>query len=123
MIGAGGRELLIVNHVDCKVAGSYFIPVPEACEVRKIRASIGLTIVGNLAIAFKIGGTAITGSAISFTATGSDPGDVEVATPTALNRIAAGGTLEVALDGVPTTGGPVTIVIEIVKGPLGPKTA
>lgn len=122
-MGAGNKVYIPVVLDDVTGALAVYIPVPEKCEVTKITSCIDQAITGNLAITAKIGGTAVTGGAISVTASGSASGDIDVATPTALNQIAAGGSLELEFDGTPTAGGTCVVLVELTKGPLGPKTA
>ena len=85
-------------------AGSTFIPVPDGGSIIKIFTSIKNAISSaNAALTFEIGGTAMTGSAITVTQSGSAAGDVDTAEPTDLNTVSEGGTIEMITDGGSST--------------------
>ena len=85
-------------------AGSTFVPVPDGGKVIKIITSIANAISSaNAALTWEIGGTAMTGSAITVTQSGSAAGDVETSEPTAANDVADGGTIEMISDGGSST--------------------
>jgi hypothetical protein len=107
------RLHLTLPIADIKAAASYFLPVPEGGTVKTITGILGLTIIVDCVVTSEIAGTLVTGGGFTFTATGSNPGDKEVATPTAANVIPAGGALEIILDGGPSTGGSVVFEVEI----------
>jgi hypothetical protein len=92
-----------------------FIPMPEKCVVSKVWLTVEEALTAALDVTFEIGGTAITGSALQV-ASGGAAGDVDSAIPTALNEIAAGGTLEVIFAGSTTTTCSGTVLVEISKG-------
>ena len=54
---------------------------------------------GNAAITFELGGTAVTGGAITVAHSGSAAGDVDTAEPTAANVVAEDGRIEMITDG------------------------
>ena len=85
---------------DISTASSTFVPVPDGGKVIKIITALqGAIGTANAAITFEIGGTAITGGAITVTQSGSAAGDVDTAEPTAANEVAEDGTIEMITDG------------------------
>ena len=85
-------------------AGSTFVPVPDGGKVIKIITSIKNAISSaNAALTWEIGGTAMTGSAITVTQSGSAAGDVDTSEPTAANDVAEDGTIEMISDGGSST--------------------
>ena len=85
---------------DISTASSTFVPVPDGGKVIKIFTALqGAIGTANAAITFEIGGTAITGGAITVTQSGSAAGDVDTSTPTAANRVEEGGSIEMITDG------------------------
>ena len=85
---------------DISTASSTFVPVPDGGKVIKIFTALqGAIGTANAAITFEIGGTAITGGAITVTQSGSAAGDIDTATPTAANEVAEGGSIEMITDG------------------------
>ena len=85
---------------DISTASSTFVPVPDGGKVIKIITALqGAIGTANAAITFEIGGTAITGGAITVTQSGSAAGDIDTATPTAANEVAEDGTIEMITDG------------------------
>ena len=88
---------------DISTASSTFVPVPDGGKVIKIITALqGAIGTANAAITFEIGGTAITGGAITVTQSGSAAGDIDTATPTAANAVAEDGTIELITDGAST---------------------
>ena len=85
---------------DISTASSTFVPVPDGGKVIKIITALqGAIGTANAAITFEIGGTAMTGSAITVTLSGSAAGDVDTSEPTAANEVAEDGTIEMITDG------------------------
>ena len=88
---------------DISTASSTFVPVPDGGKVIKIITSIANAISSaNAALTWEIGGTAMTGSAITVTQSGSAAGDVDTSEPTAANDVAEDGTIEMISDGSST---------------------
>ena len=116
MLGAGNRIYLLIKKESCAVAESIFVPIPEKCLIHKMWSVIEATIDDDLAIALEIGGVAVTGGGLTVTGSGSAAGDVDSATPTALNEVAAGGSVEITFDGTPTTATSCTVLLELTKG-------
>ena len=85
---------------DVSTASSTFVAVPDGGKIVKIITALQGAISGaNAAITFEIGGTAVTGGAITVAHSGSAAGDVDTAEPTALNRVEEDGTIEMITDG------------------------
>ena len=84
-------------------ASSTFVAIPDGGKIIKIFTALQAVIAtANGAITFEIGGTAITGGAITVAYSGSAVGDVDTAEPTAANEVAEGGTIEMITDGAST---------------------
>ena len=91
---------LTAKITNISAAGSTFVPVPDGGKVIKIITSIANAISSaNAALTWEIGGTAMTGSAITVTQSGSAAGDVDTAEPTAANEVAEDGSIEMITDG------------------------
>ncbi len=89
--------------VDVSTAGSIWIISPVAGKVNRIVSVIDGTIATAPAVLDpQIGGTSITGGGISIADGSSAAGDVDTATPTALNVVAANGAIEIATSGAST---------------------
>ena len=85
---------------DISTASSTFVAIPDGGKIVKIITALQGAISGaNAAITFEIGGTAVTGGAITVAHSGSAAGDVDTATPTAANRVEEDGTIEMITDG------------------------
>jgi len=114
MLGAGAFQLLNGKFTEGGTAETIYIPVPHKCRVTKIMASIeGATGTTATLLTAKIGGTAVTGGVVTLPVAGSAAGDVESATPTALNNIAAGGALEIECNGGSDAMGSVCVTVQI----------
>jgi len=85
---------------DISTASSTFVPVPDGGKIIKIITALqGAIGTANAAITFEIGGTAVTGGAITVTQSGSAAGDIDTAEPTAANDVAEDGSIEMITDG------------------------
>ena len=91
---------LTVDMTDISTAASVWVVSPYAATIEKIYSVInGAITVADAAITVEIGGTAVTGGAITIANSGSAAGTVDSATPTALNTVTAGQAIEVITDG------------------------
>ena len=91
---------LTAKITDISTAGSTFVAVPDGGKIVKILTSIKNAITtADAALTFEIGGTAVTGGAITVTQSGSAAGDVDSSTPSAANRVEEDGTIEMITDG------------------------
>jgi hypothetical protein len=75
-----------------------FVCVPDGGRIVKIITHNKAVTTGTAAISFEIGGIAVTGGAISHTATGS-ASRIATAEPTALNRVEEDGAIECITNG------------------------
>lgn len=98
---------------DISTAGSYWVVSPYAGTIKKVYTVInGAITVADAGITLKIGGTPVTGSAITIANASSAAGDVDSSTPSAANTVTAGQAIEVVTDGAST--GTVSAVVSIV---------
>ena len=95
---------LTAKITDISTAGSTFVAVPDGGKIIKILTSIKNAITtADAALTFEIGGTAVTGGAITVTQSGSAAGDVDTAEPTAANVVNEGDAIEMITDGSSAT--------------------
>jgi len=88
---------------DISTASSTFVAVPDGGKIIKIITALqGAISGGNAAISFEIGGTAVTGGAITVAHSGSAAGDIDTAEPTAANNVVEGDFIALATDGAST---------------------
>ena len=104
VVAAGAAELdqfvLTGTIADISSAVSSWVVSPCAATIESIYTVIDTAItVGDAAITFEIGGTPVTGGAITIATASSAAGDVDSSTPTAANTVAAGGAIEIISDG------------------------
>lgn len=105
---------LTVPMTDISTAKSVWVVAPFAGVIEKIYSVIdGAITVADCGLTVEIGGVLVTGSGITIAYTGSAAGDVDVATPTALNVVAAGDAIEIITDGLSTTNVKATITLLI----------
>ncbi len=99
-----GEFYLTTELDDVSTASSAWIAAPEAGTITKLKTIISAAItVGDAAITAEIGGTAITGIAITVANAGSAAGDVDTDTATGANTLAEDNALELITDGGSTT--------------------
>tara|TARA_R110001583_G_scaffold29870_4_gene103938 strand:+ start:1176 stop:1523 length:348 start_codon:yes stop_codon:yes gene_type:complete len=85
---------------DISTASSTFVAVPDGGKVIKIITALqGAITSADAALTFEIGGTAMTGSAITVANSGSAAGTVDSSAPTAANDVLEDGTIEIITDG------------------------
>lgn len=96
----GGQFTLAMDVLDLSGTGTDYVVAPVACKVVSIYSVIdGALATGNATLTGKINATAITDGAITVTQAGSADGDVDSATPSALNIAAAGDKLAITVGG------------------------
>ena len=113
--GTGELRNLVESEIDTKIAyitarfddvstaGDIYIPMNFAGSIDYISSVIdGALGTGDVTLTCKINGTAITSGAITITQASSAAGDVDSATPTALNNITSGQYIQVTSDGAST---------------------
>ncbi len=99
---------------DISSAASHWVVSPIAGTITKIYTVIdGAITVGDAAITFELGGTAITDSAITIAYSGSAAGTVDSSTPSALNTVAVGDAIECITYGGSTDAAKARITLEI----------
>ena len=112
-----GRRVHIPFYIaDVSTAGQIYVPVPDDCEgkVVEIRTALNGAIgTADAVLTPKIGGTAMTGGAITIAYTSSAAGDADVSRPYAANTVSAGDTIEIETNGASTNTVVVTGVITI----------
>jgi len=98
-----GKIYLNVTMADVSTAASVWVVAPVACTYTKMWSVINGTIATAPAvITTEIAGTLVTNGGMSITDTSSAAGDVDIATPTALNVLTAGQALEIITSGAST---------------------
>ncbi len=108
------KMYLFVTMADVSTGSSVWVVAPLAGNITKIWSVIDGTIATAPAVITpKIGGTAITDGGISITDGSSAAGDVDSATPTALNAVTAGQAIEILTSGASTNTVIATFTIEI----------
>ena len=112
-IGAN-KIYLTVDMTDISTAASVWVVAPVACTFTGLWSVINAAITSaDAAITTEIGGTAVTGGAITIANSGSAAGDVDSATPTAANTLTAGQALEIITDGGSSTTSRATFTVEL----------
>jgi len=100
---------------DISAAASSWVVSPYAGDIVAIYTVINGTVTdADAAITFEIGGSAVTGGAITIAYSGSVAGTVDSSTPTAANTVAAGGAIEVITDGG-STGAALAVVSIVIQ--------
>lgn len=95
---------LTVKMPDISTAKSVWVVAPFDADIEQYWSVIdGAITVANCNITLEIGGTLVTGSALTITQAGSAAGDVDTASPSALNSVTAGQAIEIISDGGSTT--------------------
>ncbi len=95
-------------------AASSWAIAPVAGTITKIWTVIdGAITVGDAAITFELGGTAITGGAITIAYSGSAAGTIDSCVPTALNTVTQGQAIEIITDGGSTDAAKAVVMFEV----------
>ena len=95
---------LTVKMEDISTAQSVWVVAPFAGVIETIYSVInGAITVADCGITTELGGTPVTNGGLTITQSGSAAGDVDSATPTALNVVAAGDAIEIISDGLSST--------------------
>ena len=112
--GAAGKVQVHTSMLDCSAASSVWAIAPKAGTIVKCWTVINNAItVGDAAITFELGGTAITGAGITIANAGSAAGTVDSSVPTALNVVTEGQAIECITDGGSTDACITQIYIDI----------
>lgn len=115
---AGGQNLkkvyLTLDITNISSAAVVYLPSPVAGTISKITTIINGTIAtANAILTGRIGSTAITGGAVTIPFSSSAAGQVNSATPTALNTVAVGNNINFTANNASTNTVRATIVVEI----------
>jgi len=107
-------KLVTVAIGDISSSGSVWVVPGVAGTIVGISNVIDTTITtANAGLTFEIGGTAVTGAAITIAFSGSLPGTVDQSTPSALNVITAAEAIEIVKDGLSTVASNGVVTLEI----------
>ena len=99
---------------DISTADVVYVPCPLAGDIISVISVLDAAIVtDNGDVRLRIGGTPVTDSNITITASGSAAGDVDTATPTAANTVTANSAIEVQTLGNASTAVAVEIMIVV----------
>ncbi len=95
---------LTVKMEDISTAKSVWVVAPFAGLIETIYSVIsGAITSADCGLTAELAGVLVTGSGITITQSGSAAGDVDSATPSALNVVAAGDAIEIISDGLSST--------------------
>jgi len=111
------EQVVINTTIDLTNGSSGHVPMPIAGTIDKIYTVLkgGAVTTNNATCTFKIGTTAITDGVVTVTASGSAIGDVDVATPSAANTVAAGDYVQCTVSNTP--GGSRTAEVTLLISP------
>ena len=114
-VGANLKTKLVTVAIgDVSTAGSAFVTPGVAGTIVNFSNVIDAAItLADSGLTLEIGGVAVTGADITIANAGSAAGDVDQATPTALNVITASEAIEIVKDGLSTTTSNGVVTLEI----------
>jgi hypothetical protein len=97
---------------DVSAASSVNIAVPDNGNIIKIISVLAGTITSaDSAVISKINGTTVTGGGFTVAYSGSAAGDIDTATPTALNAVSEGDYITIISDGGSSTSQPIDVTV------------
>jgi hypothetical protein len=103
---------VVVRIADVSTADSEYISPGFRGKIKKVTSVLKNAITGtNSAVTVEISGTAVTGAALTITQSGSAAGDIDEATPSALNSFTEAQYIRVVTDGASTTTAPLTVTL------------
>ena len=115
--GAPYRYVVQASIPDVSTADTVYAVAPITGTITKIYSVLDAAItVADATVTCKIAGTNITNGALTVSYSGSAIGDVDTATPTALNTVTAGQRLDAATDGASTTAAGLNVFFVISVG-------
>jgi len=107
-------KIVNVDIDDISSAGSSWVVPGIAGTIKKVTTVLyGAITTGDAVVTLEIGGVLVTGSSVTIANAGSAAGDVDSATPSALNVVTAIQPIEVITDGGSTVAQKVTVTLEI----------
>lgn len=105
---------LTVQLTDVSAASSVNVAVPDNGNIIKIISVLaGAITTTDSAVITKINGTTVTGGGFTVAYSGSAAGDIDTATPTALNAVLEGDYITITSDGASSTTQPITVTLVI----------
>jgi len=108
------NRFLTATITDVSTAGQVYVVPGFNGRIRKISTVLsGAITSANAGLTAKIGGTAVTGGAITITQSGSAAGDVDSVLPTGANSFTDSDAIEIETDGASSTARAVTITLEL----------
>lgn len=111
-----GEVILNVDIADGSADATYYVVSPYAGTIEKIYSVIdGVVSTADITITAKIGSTAVTNGVVTIATASSAAGDVDSATPTAENVLAAGAALNLVVAGGGSGGSPRVHVAIVLK--------
>jgi hypothetical protein len=94
------ESAITVTMADLSTASSVFVASPWRGTITRVYSSIANAITtADGSVSLEINGTAVTGSTITITQSGSAAGDVDSCTPTGANTVNEGDTIEIITTG------------------------
>lgn len=110
------EKVLSLDIADGSADTTYYLISPYAGTINAIYTVIdGAVLTADITVTAKIGSTAITNGVVTITQSGSAAGDVDSATPTALNTITAGAAMNFVVAGGGAGGTPRIHLVVIVS--------
>lgn len=105
--GSVNDLVLSLDIADGSLDTTYYLPVPHGGKLSLIQTvTDGAVSAADITVTASIGGVAVTGGVVTIATAGSAAGDVDTASPTANNTVAAGGTIAFAVAGGGSGGSP-----------------
>ena len=105
---------LTARLADVSAASSVNIAVPDRGKIIKIISVLGGAITtANSAVTTAVNGTTVTGGGFTVAYSGSAPGDIDTAEPTANNNVEEGDYITITSDGGSSTTQPIDITVII----------
>lgn len=110
-------KFVTVMITDVSTAGQIYVTPGFDGYIKKIHTALnGAIATADAVLTPKIGGTAVTGGAVTIAYTSSAAGDVDSATPTAANQFTQSQAIEIETNGASTNTVSVVVTLELVPG-------
>jgi len=107
-------RFITVEIDDVSTAGQVYVVPGFRGKIKKIWTALnGAIATANAVLTAKIGGVAVTGGAVTIATASSAAGDVDSATPTALNSFTEGQAIEIETNGASTNTVKVVVTLEL----------